>query len=48
MPGFNEISPNNLMRLIGGPSAPLIIDVSIDADFDADPHFCSDSAPSSP
>lgn len=39
MPGFNEISPNNLMRLIGGPSAPRIIDVSIDADFDADPHL---------
>ena len=37
MPGFNEISPNSLMRLIGGPAAPLIVDVSIDEDFEADP-----------
>ena len=37
MPGFNEISPTNLMRLIGGPSTPLIVDVSIDEAFDEDP-----------
>lgn len=39
LPGFTEISPNNLMRLIGGPSTPMIVDVSLDADFDADPHL---------
>jgi rhodanese-related sulfurtransferase len=39
MPGFTEISSTQLMRLIGTPDAPQIIDVSIDKDFDADPHL---------
>ena len=33
----NEITPNQLMRLIGTPQAPMIVDISIDPDFDADP-----------
>lgn len=37
MPAFSEISPAQLMRLIGTPDAPVLIDVSIDEDFDADP-----------
>lgn len=37
MPGFNEISPTQLMRLIGTPDAPALIDVCIDPDFMADP-----------
>lgn len=36
MPAFNSISPNILMRRIGTPDCPVIIDVRIDADFDAD------------
>ena len=39
MPGFTEISCNQLMRLIATPDAPHIIDVSIDEDFNADPHL---------
>ncbi|SPF76055.1 hypothetical protein ALP8811_01052 [Aliiroseovarius pelagivivens] len=37
MPAFSEISANQLMRLIGTPDAPVLIDVSVDEDFDADP-----------
>ena len=33
----NEITPNQLLRLIGTPNAPVIIDISIDPDFDDDP-----------
>jgi rhodanese-related sulfurtransferase len=36
MSALNEISPINLMRLIGTPACPVIIDVSTDDDFDAD------------
>jgi len=39
MPTFSEISPKQLVRLIGTPDAPRVIDVSIDEDFDADPTF---------
>lgn len=39
MAAFNEISPANLMRLIGTPQCPVIIDVSIDEDFENDPHL---------
>ncbi len=39
MPGFNTISPKNLMRLIGAPAAPILIDVCIDADFEDDPRL---------
>lgn len=37
MPSFNEIPAANLMRLIGTPDAPVIVDVSIDEDYLADP-----------
>lgn len=37
MPALNEISPINLMRLIGTPQCPVIIDVCTDDDFDEDP-----------
>ncbi len=34
---FNEISPANLMRLIGTPACPVLVDVCIDDDFKDDP-----------
>lgn len=34
-----EITPTQLARLIGTPLAPVLIDVRIDEDFDADPHL---------
>lgn len=37
MPSLNEISPVNLMRLIGTPQCPIIIDVSTDDDFNDNP-----------
>lgn len=37
MPAFNEIPPATLMRLIGTPQCPVIIDVSIDEDFNQSP-----------
>ncbi|WP_377505036.1 chromate resistance protein ChrB domain-containing protein [Octadecabacter sp. R77987] len=37
MPAFNEITPATLMRLIGTPAAPVLVDVSIDADHADDP-----------
>jgi len=36
MPALNEISPINLMRLIGTPQCPIIIDVCTDEDFNVD------------
>ncbi|EPX80227.1 chromate resistance protein ChrB domain-containing protein [Litoreibacter arenae] len=39
MAGFSEISPTALMRLIGTPDAPTILDVCIDADFADDPRL---------
>lgn len=39
MPGFNEISPEKLMRLVGTPDCPALVDVRIDEDVDADPSF---------
>lgn len=33
----NEITPPQLLRLVGTPDAPLFIDISIDPDFDEDP-----------
>lgn len=39
MPALNEISPINLMRLIGTPQCPVIVDVCIDDDFAEDPFF---------
>jgi rhodanese-related sulfurtransferase len=39
MSGFNEISSTALMRLIGTPDAPTILDVCIDDDFAEDPRL---------
>lgn len=39
MAAFNEISPANLMRLIGTPQCPVIVDVCIDEDFADDPRL---------
>lgn len=39
MASLNEITPTQLMRLIGTSGAPTIIDVCIDADFADDPHL---------
>lgn len=35
----NEITPTQLLRLIGLPDAPLVVDISLDADFDAEPYL---------
>lgn len=37
MPAPNEITPANLLRLIGTPACPPIVDISIDPDFADDP-----------
>lgn len=37
MPAPNEITPQQLLRLIGTPDCPVIVDISIDPDFEADP-----------
>lgn len=37
MATFNTLSPATLMRLVGTPQAPVLIDVRIDDDFSADP-----------
>ncbi|KZM50431.1 sulfurtransferase/chromate resistance protein [Labrenzia sp. OB1] len=39
MPAPNEITISNLQRLIGTPDCPVIVDISIDPDFDEDPYF---------
>lgn len=39
MASLNEISPAQLMRLIGTPAAPTIVDVCIDDDFNEDPRL---------
>ncbi len=39
MPAFNEISPAQLIRLIGTPACPVLIDVCIDDDFAEDPYL---------
>jgi len=39
MAALNEISPANLMRLIGTPQCPVLIDVCIDPDFADDPYL---------
>jgi len=38
MPDLNMISPAQLMRLLGTPDAPVIVDVRIDADVEDAPH----------
>ena len=39
MPSPNEITIAQLNRLIGTPDCPVIVDISIDPDFEADPHL---------
>lgn len=39
MAALNEISSDKLMRLIGTPQCPPIVDVSTESDFAADPHL---------
>lgn len=39
MPAPNEMTPAQLLRLIGTPDCPVIVDISIDPDFQADPHL---------
>ncbi|MGS2717322.1 hypothetical protein ACVBE9_04065 [Eionea flava] len=39
MPSFKQISVAQLSRLIGTPDCPVIIDVSIDDDFESDPYL---------
>ncbi|MEO1612866.1 MAG: chromate resistance protein ChrB domain-containing protein, partial [Pseudomonadota bacterium] len=39
MPSNTEITPQQLSRLIGCPDAPVLVDVRIDEDFDADPRL---------
>jgi rhodanese-related sulfurtransferase len=39
MPSPTQITPTQLLRLIGTPNCPAIIDVSIDADFSVDPYL---------
>ena len=35
----NEIIPQQLLRLIGTPDCPVVVDISIDPDFDDDPNI---------
>lgn len=37
MPSFTEISPHQLMRLLGTPAAPVVLDLQLPEDFAADP-----------
>ncbi len=39
MAALNEITTPQLLRLIGTPDAPVIVDISIDPDFDEDPYL---------
>ena len=39
MASLNEITPNQLMRLIGTPDTPVIVDVCIEGDFAEDPRL---------
>ena len=39
MPGLNTITPKQLMRLIGTPDCPVLIDVRTDEDWQADPRY---------
>jgi rhodanese-related sulfurtransferase len=37
MPGLSEVSPSQLIRLLGTPDAPLLVDVRLPEDVAADP-----------
>ena len=39
MASYNEIPVSTLARLVGTPDCPVLLDVRIDEDFDADPHL---------
>jgi len=45
MASFNEISVQKLTKLIGTPECPIIIDVRIDEDFNADPELILEIKP---
>lgn len=45
MPGPNSISPAQLARLIGTPEAPLLLDVRLDEDAEADPFLLPTALP---
>lgn len=44
MPSFNTISPDKLLRLIGTPNCPALIDVRTDDDFSSDPRLIPGAA----
>ena len=44
MPAFEALTPNRLARLIGTPDAPVLLDLRIDEDFDADPTLIPSAA----
>jgi rhodanese-related sulfurtransferase len=44
MPAPNSITPKQLLRLIGTPQAPVLIDICLDPDFEADPFLIPGSA----
>ena len=44
MPAPTEITQQQLLRLIGTPDAPVLLDVCIDEDFEADPYLIPGSA----
>jgi rhodanese-related sulfurtransferase len=44
MSGINVISPDKLVRLIGTPSCPVLLDIREDADFAADPRLIPGSS----
>jgi len=39
MPALNSITPSQLIRLIGTPDCPVLIDICIDEDFALDPRL---------
>ncbi len=43
MPGLNQISPEHLMRRIGLPDAPVVLDLCLDDDFQLDPRLIPSS-----
>ena len=45
---FSEISPPQLMRLLGTPEAPVLIDVISDDDFNLDPRLIPSARRHSP
>ncbi len=48
MPQFNAISPDRLLKLVGTPHCPVLIDVRTDEDFAAAPSLVPGSIQSGP